>query len=187
MIKTILKILLSLIAVVVVVFFALIPYNKYCLRTNNCNSIYFSDLFPKKQGMGFNIEFKALNYHELIEFKTLETDMVPSYTNKKIIAEFEVSNKFKKTVKFRPKLRIEPRVFEKYIIKHNCLCSQRQNVKSDEVKKLRTVFVISDEIEKDPLFVKEYFDQKLMDDQMESGNHYPKNIKIKYIIENTYW
>ncbi|MBL6665188.1 MAG: cytochrome c oxidase assembly protein [Rickettsiales bacterium] len=184
--NTIIKHIPKIIAAILILFFAVFPYNRYCSTSNSCDPIYLRNIFSKKTGLGFNVEIDAINYHELISFKLLSTKSFPTYTNKTIIAEFEVTNNYNKIVYFRPKLVIEPKSFINYLERYQCLCMEEQSVKAKETKKLKAVFTILDDIEEDPLFLEEYFDQELMDVQRSSGNFSPKNVKINFIIQNTY-
>jgi len=142
--------------------------------------------FSKNDGMGFNIEFGTQNFHEMIDFEILSKDTIATYTNKTMVINYKVTNNYQKIVYFRPKLKIWPPQFEQYIEKYQCLCMEEQNIRAGESKTLKMVFAISDEIESDPLFVEKYFDQALMDEQISSGNFFPLNIKMEYVVENTY-
>lgn len=180
------KYALPFIVIIIVLFFASSPYNKYCIKTDSCTPISMKTVFPKKQGLGFNVEFATTNHHELLQFRILSKETIGAHTNETIVIVFEVTNNYNKIIYFRPKLEVTPKQFNKYIERYQCLCMEEQSVKAKETKRLKMVFAITDEIENEELFIKKYFDQELMDDQSSNGNHFPLNIKMRYVIENTY-
>lgn len=187
--NNIFKYLFRISALLLILFFASFPYNRFCAKSGSCQQISLRTFFPKSHGLGFNIEFNSVNYHELIDFKLISSKKISARTNETIIAEFEVTNKYNKIVYFRPKLVVEPREFQQYIEKYQCLCMEEQNIRANETKKLKMVFAINEEIEDNKLFDEKYLDMSLTKDESEyipNYNHFPKNIKIKYVVENTF-
>lgn len=187
--NNIVKYLLAIPVIILILFFASIPYNKYCATSGSCSQISLQTLFPKSHGLGFNIEFNSTNYHELIDFKLISSQTISAHTNQTIIAEFEVTNRYNKIVYFRPRLVVEPREFQQYLEKYQCLCMEEQNIRANETKKLKMVFSLKEEIEDNKLFRDKYLDLSLTTDESEyrpDYNYYPENIKIKYVVENTF-
>lgn len=175
------RLMLALVAILVIGFFAIKPYNDFCNLKGSCKALYWHSFFPKKHGFyRAKINFIALNYHENLEFEVVKPELITTFTNKVNIAEFRVKNLSQKLVNFRPILSVKPIEFEQYIDKYQCLCMQNFSIKSGEEKILKMVFSLNKEIEKNEMFNSYY---QIDEEEMTKKT---KEINIIYMIENSY-
>lgn len=175
------RFIIALVAILIIGFFAIRPYNNFCNLKGSCKALYWHSFFPKKHGFyKANIKFVPLNYHENLEFEVVKPDLITTFTNKVNIVEFRVKNLSKKLVNFRPKLTIKPIEFSQYIDKYQCLCMQNFSIMAGEEKILKMIFSLNKKIENNAEFNSYY--------QIEEGRMVKnvKEINIIYSIENSY-
>jgi cytochrome c oxidase assembly protein Cox11 len=141
------RIFLRIAVVLFVLFFAIQPYNWFCALTSSCESFHLSSLIPKKEGtMPLEVFLEIRSYNQNLVFEPLEPS-VTTVTNKKTTVTYRVKNTSKRVIRFRPNLIVEPKSFEKYLVRYECLCSHLYKLKGGEERELTMRFEISDDID----------------------------------------
>lgn len=173
------RFIIAVIAILVIGFFAIKPYNNFCNLKGVCKPIYWYQFFPKKDGeIEVAIRFKALNYHEKLEFEVVKPEVIRTFNNRINTVEFRVKNISQQLVNFRPQLIIQPIEFAQYFDKYECLCMQNYSLRAGEERTLKMIFSFKEQIEQIKDFGNYY--------QIDSDISEAKEINIMYSIPNTY-
>ncbi len=145
----ILRLAIRLLVIIVVVGFVIQPYNWYCLLTQSCRPFFLSYYMPKSEGKkDFEVEFSTSTYKENLQFFAEEAVIITP-TNRKHVATFHIKNLSKKMMVLRPKLIVEPKEVEKYIVRYQCPCLQQYKLKGLEEKTMVMEFEIDKKFETD--------------------------------------
>ncbi len=136
----------------VLIFITAQLFNRFCLFSYKCHPIYFSKFLPRTEGgESFSIDFEVMNNNSDLQFDALDT-RISTVVNRVNTVEFFAKNISKQAIVFRPSLRIEPEIFEKYIKRINCLCSHEYSLAAGQSAKLRMEFFIDPEMMSEDAF-----------------------------------
>jgi len=127
--------------VLVLLFFAVKPYNYYCNDSGKCRPFYFSYLFSRSSGDAINLKFEATNYIENLDIDIAESELV-TFTNVINELDFTITNNGRKTVEFVIDMTSTPQNFIDEVVKLQCPCSQKYRLRKGEEKKIRVIFKI---------------------------------------------
>lgn len=151
----ILRRLLYLALIFFVIFVGLQPYNRFCNYSGKCNGIYLTDLIPGQEGkVPINAILEVRNQRGDFTFEVDEPQIIFTVSGRVNTGNYRIQNTENHTVTFRPEFYVQPKAFEKYVIRRECLCFREYSVKKGESLLVRSVFKIDSAIEKDPLFNK---------------------------------
>lgn len=145
---------IRLLAVLLIAFFAIQPFNWFCQISQKCQPFFLSYYFPKEIGKRIRLSVNALDYSDKVEFTVIKPDE-ETYTNNKESAIYHVKNISKKTINFRPTLIVEPKYVAKYLIRYQCLCLHKYRLKAGEEIEMKMEFMIDKKIENDERFNKD--------------------------------
>ena len=145
---------IRLLAVLLIAFFAIQPFNWFCQISQKCQPFFLSYYFPKEIGKKIRLSVNALDYSEKVEFTVIKPDE-ETYTNSKESAIYHVKNISKKTINFRPTLIVEPKYVAEYLIRYQCLCLHKYRLKAGEEIDIMMEFMIDKKIESDKRFNKD--------------------------------
>ncbi len=132
---------------------ALQPYNRFCNFSGKCSAIYLSDLLPTTEGgTQILVVMEAMNYRSDLDFEVFEPRTLNTVSGKKNTVTYRVKNLSDHEIKFRPEFYVEPKEFEKYVSRQECLCFREHLIKKGEELILPTTFKLKSEIDADPIF-----------------------------------
>ncbi len=136
----------------VLIFITAQLFNRFCLFSYKCHPIYFSKYWPRSEGgESFSIDFEVMNNNSDLQFDALDT-RISSVVNRVNTVEFFAKNISKQKIVFRPSLKVEPEIFEKYIKRINCLCSHEYSLAAGQSVKLRMEFFVDPQMVLDATF-----------------------------------
>jgi cytochrome c oxidase assembly protein Cox11 len=142
-----LRITLQIIAAFFVILFLIQPYNWFCQLSQSCKPFYLSYYLPKREGTkNINIDFSAENYRRDVTF-TPDKPSLTTVSGRKNVVIYTIRNSSKKFIKVRPKMIIEPKEVEDFIIRHECLCFKQYTIKAGGSLELRLEFELDKKIE----------------------------------------
>lgn len=151
----ILRTLLYLALIFFVIFLLSQPYNWFCHSSGKCDGIYLSDFAIEKEGEYQIITLlEVKNYRTDISFEAKEPRLIYTTTGKKNVVNYQIRNLTNTKIKFRPKFYIEPKQFDKYLIRRDCLCFREYNLDAGETLDLHSIFKFDSTLELDPEFNK---------------------------------
>jgi len=141
------RFLLRFAIVIIVLFFAIQPYNWFCALTQSCRPFYLSDLIPKKEGkLPLTVFLEIKSYNSKLVFEPVEP-IIKTVAGRKNTATYRLKNLGKRRISLRPNLVIEPPYFENNLIRHECLCSHIYRLKPGEEIEVQMRFEIKEDIE----------------------------------------
>ena len=144
-----LKFILRIAAVIFAILFLIQPYNWFCQLTSKCNTFHLSYYIPKKEGTReFVVGFEAENYDREVNFFA-EPRKVRTVSGRKHTVIYKIQNNSRKYRKIRPKMSIHPKKYEKYFIRHECLCFKSYTIVAGGSLDLKLEFEIDNDIEAD--------------------------------------
>ena len=165
------RILFRLIALFLVIFMLVQPFNWFCKISGKCQPFYFSYYIPSQQGIEpIEVSFEVTNLRSDLDLAA-DRSPITTVSGKKNSVIYYAKNISDHEVNFRPRLIVEPESLDKYITRYQCLCSNDYTLKPGEQKTLEMRFAINHKIEKDAVF------KRLGADKNTS-----KVIKIRYHI-----
>ncbi len=149
-----LRLALRLLAILLIGFFAIQPFNWFCQISKTCKPFFLSYYLPKRLGNEIKISFEITNYNRGLKFSVSQTS-IDSFTNKKNLVTYHATNISKKTIKFRPALIVEPDYVKDYLVRYECPCFRHYSLKSGEGTEMNMEFEVSRKIQDDKRFKKE--------------------------------
>ncbi len=147
------KIAAYIIALIVLAFIALQPYNYFCNFSNKCQPIYISSYLPEIKGKEeVSLIFVSISKNPDIEINA-NTPHLITLTGKTNSITYNIINTSERAVEFKPQMEITPNIFQKYWIRYECLCSKKYHLKPNETLQITMRFKVDRSIEQDQEFI----------------------------------
>lgn len=138
------------IALFLLIVIALKPYNWFCQTSGKCQKIYVSDLFPTFEGDNeINLILEAKSHNPDLDFMIMGYDTISTVSGRKNVVKYKIKNLSNKRMVFRPKFHVEPKQFEKYVNRSDCLCFEDYALDANDEINLQAAFSIDSDIDKD--------------------------------------
>ncbi len=142
-------------AILLISFLLVQPYNLICRIKHSCHPITFKSLLLHKSGIekiviNFASEISS-DLKNIIEFKP-EKSAFEAVNGKIIHNNFIVKNLTDKNITITSHFKVEPEEIGKYLERIQCLCFQNQPVNSNQQVSMPVSFRINPDIEKDQNF-----------------------------------
>ncbi len=141
------SIIIKIILAIILIIFAIKPYNIFCNLTEKCDGFYPKYFFKKTSlNEEIKINLLATNYIENLNFST-KNPVIYTATNRITEAEFIIQNTGTKSVNFTIELSSTPQDFSQKIDLLQCLCSKEYKLKPGEEKKLKMKFAVKEHLD----------------------------------------
>lgn len=167
-------------ALLLVILFVNIIFNKFCNFTHSCQPYYLSYLMPRQAGeMPINVTLQISSDYEDLDITILKP-VTTTYSNQFIKVPYVLKNNSDQKIKFQPMFLVTPQNLAQYIVKYQCLCSQEISINPGETQHLQSVFLLDKSIENDEIYdnlnalSNEFFDN--------NSTELSKGITLRYIF-----